>query len=71
MSDLLQLLPIYTFMLIPVWIPVVAAVFGLASDAIKAPAKAVAHQGAAARSAGRHAHVSPAGPRVLAAETAR
>lgn len=68
MSDLLQLLPIFTFMLIPVWIPLVAAAFGLLSDAIKAPAKAVAHQGATGRHAGR---VSPVGPRVLAAETAR
>lgn len=62
MSDLLQLLPIYTFMLIPVWIPLVTAAFGLVSDAIKAPARAVVH---------REAGVSPAGPRVLSAETAR
>jgi len=75
MSDLMQLLPIFTFMLIPVWIPLAAAAFGLVSDAIKAPAKVVARPGAAARAAGRHAaqaaHVTPAGPRVLAAETAR
>lgn len=73
MSDLLQLLPIFTFMLIPVWIPLVAAAFGLVSDAVKAPSKALAHQGAARTTApptGRHAGVSPVGPRVLAAETA-
>lgn len=69
MSDLLQILPIFTFMLIPVWIPLVAAAFGLATDAIKAPAR-VASPGAA-RPAGRHAGVSPVGPRALAAETAR
>ena len=70
MNDLLQLVPIFAFMLIPVWIPLVAAAFGLVYDAIKAPARAVAHQGAA-RAAGRHAGVSPAGPPVLAEGTAR
>lgn len=69
MSDLMQLVPIFTFMLIPVWIPLVAAAFGLVSDAIKAPAKAVAHHGTAP--AGRDASVSPVGPRVLAEGTAR
>lgn len=66
MSDLMQLVPIYTFMLIPVWIPLVSAAFGLVSDALKAPAKAVAR--ADARHAGK---LSPAGPRVLAEGTAR
>lgn len=66
MSDLMQLVPIFAFMLIPVWIPLVAAAFGLVSDAIKAPARAVA------RAEGRQAtHLSPAGPRVLAEGTAR
>ena len=78
MNDLLQLVPMFAFMLIPVWIPLAAAAFGLVSDAIKAPAKVVAHPGAAARAAGRHAahaaqaaHVTPVGPRVLAEGTAR
>ncbi|NYI44704.1 hypothetical protein BJ993_001784 [Nocardioides aromaticivorans] len=66
----MQLVPIFTFMLIPVWIPLVAAAFGMVSDAIKAPAKAVTHHGAA-RPAPRHAGVSPVGPRVLAEGTAR
>ncbi len=66
MRDLMQLVPIFTFMLIPVWIPLVAAAFGLVSDAVKAPAKAVAR--ADARHAGQ---VSPVGPRVLAEGTAR
>ncbi len=70
MSDLLQLLPIYTFMLIPLWIPLIAAAVGLVADAVKAPAKAAAHH-AAARPAGRHTGVSPVGPRVLAEGTAR
>lgn len=75
MSDLMQLVPIFTFMLIPLWIPLVAAVVGLLADAVKAPAKVVTHPGAAARAAGRHAaqaaHVTPVGPRVLAEGTAR
>ena len=70
MNDLLQLVPMFAFMLIPVWIPLVAAAFGLVSDTIKAPAKAVAHHGAARR-AGRPTEVSPVGPRVLAEGTAR
>lgn len=71
MNDLLQLLPIYTFMLIPVWIPLAAVLFGALSDLVKAPAKAVAHHQAAvpAHSAGRR--VSPVGPRVAAAGTSR
>ncbi|HWJ09730.1 MAG TPA: hypothetical protein VNS46_10165 [Nocardioides sp.] len=68
MHDLLQLLPIYTFMLIPVWIPLVAAAFGLLSDAITSPARVARRHGVAGRHPGQ---VSPAGPRVLAAETAR
>ena len=70
MSDLLQLLPIYTFMLIPLWIPLVAVVVGALTDAVKAPAKAVAHhQAAPAHSAGRR--ISPVGPQVAAAGTSR
>lgn len=70
MSDLLQLLPIYTFMLIPLWIPLIAAGVGLVSDLVKAPAKAVVR--AEARAEARHAaHLSPAGPPVLAEGTAR
>lgn len=71
MSDLLQLVPIYAFMLIPVWIPLAAVLIGALSDVVRAPAKAVAHHQAAApaHSAGRR--ISPAGPRVAAAGTSR
>lgn len=70
MSDLLQLVPIFTFMLIPLWIPLIAAAVGLVADMVKAPAKAAARHGST-RAAGTHAGVSPVGRRVLAAETAR
>lgn len=71
MSDLLQLVPIYAFMLIPVWIPMAAVAFGALIDVVKAPAKVVApHPSAApAHSAGRR--ISSAGPRVAAAGTSR
>lgn len=67
MSDLLPLLPIYAFMLIPVWIPLIAMTFGGLRDVIAAPARRtsrVTAQPAHART------VSPAGPRVPAAGTA-
>ena len=66
MSDLLQLLPIFTFMLIPVWIPLIAMVVGALSDLAKAPKKV-----AGARSAAPARSVSPAGRPVPAAGTAR
>lgn len=67
MSDLLQLLPIYAFMLIPVWIPLVTMTVGGLRDAIAAPARGTATQPRAAHAAQR---VSPSGPRVPAAGTA-
>ena len=36
MSDLLQVLPIYAFMLIPVWIPLIAMSLGGLSDLVAA-----------------------------------
>lgn len=39
MSDVLQVLPIYAFMLIPVWIPLGAALVGAVADAVSAPAR--------------------------------
>ncbi|WP_182378770.1 hypothetical protein [Nocardioides sp. WS12] len=67
MSDLLQLLPIYAFMLIPVWIPLIAMTVGGLRDAISAPARrATAPRAAhAARAVSRSG-----GPRVPAAGTA-
>ncbi|MCX6398821.1 MAG: hypothetical protein NTX33_02680 [Propionibacteriales bacterium] len=67
MTDLLQLLPIYLFMLIPVWIPLIAMTIGGLRDAISAPARRVAAQPRAGHAARK---VSPAGPRVPAAGTA-
>lgn len=48
MSDLLQLLPIYAFMLIPVWIPIATMTVGAISDAVKAPARPAGHHRAVA-----------------------
>jgi hypothetical protein len=62
MSDLLQILPIYAFMLIPVWIPLAAITIGALSDAIRGPVRRVAPARRAVRTAG---------PRVPAAGTAR
>lgn len=39
MSDLLQVLPIYAFMLIPVWIPLIAMTIGGLRDMLAAPAR--------------------------------
>lgn len=71
MSDLLQLLPIYLFMLIPVWIPLITMTFGALHDAFSPTRRA-----ASARAAAQHRavptvrEISPAGPRVHAAGTA-
>lgn len=46
MSDLMTMLPIFAFMLIPVWIPVIAMTFGGLSDVVRASrstASRVAH----------------------------
>lgn len=70
MSDLLTMLPIFLFMLIPVWIPLIAAAFGALADAVRAPGRSVARQeDAPARPAADR--VSPAGRLAPAAETAR
>lgn len=62
MSDALQLLPIYLFMLIPVWIPLAATVFGTLSDLVRAPAKAAAahREAAPARRSTVRATATPA-----------
>lgn len=71
MSDLLQLLPIYLFMLIPVWIPLATMTFGALHDAIAAPARRTGSSRAAQHRAVHAAReISPAGPRVHAAGTA-
>ena len=74
MHDLMTLVPIFAFMLIPLWIPLAAMAFGALHDAVLAPAR-VARSSRSARSA-RSARrtspeVSPVGPRVPAAGTAR
>ena len=48
MSDLAKMLPIYLFMLIPVWIPLATMACGALVDAIKAPAKVGARTAAPA-----------------------
>ncbi|GAA4084460.1 hypothetical protein ACFFOS_21695 [Nocardioides kongjuensis] len=66
MHDVMTLVPIFAFMLIPLWIPLAAMAFGALHDAVVAPARA------ARRTASAHrAPVSPVGPRVPAAGTAR
>lgn len=62
MSDVLQILPIYAFMLIPVWIPLAAMSIGGLTDLVR---------GASRRAAPAHRTVSPVGPRVPAGGTAR
>ncbi|MFC7504211.1 hypothetical protein ACOACQ_15310 [Nocardioides sp. CPCC 206347] len=62
MKDLLQVLPIYAFMLIPVWIPLIAMTVGGLRDMIAAPARRASQP--AVRT------VRSAGPRVPAAGTA-
>lgn len=44
MSDVLQVLPIYAFMLIPVWIPLGTAIVGAVADAIVAPVRPAARR---------------------------
>ena len=64
MSDLLQLLPIYLFMLIPVWIPLATVALGAVSDALRAPGRvagrhqADTHREAATAQAGSSAAVT-------------
>lgn len=71
MRDVMTLVPIFAFMMIPLWIPLAAMVFGALHDAVVAPARSArsARRTAAARPA--HEAVSPVGPRVPAAGTAR
>ncbi|MCR1781098.1 hypothetical protein KVF89_01005 [Nocardioides carbamazepini] len=74
MRDVMTLVPIFAFMLIPVWIPLVAMAFGALHDAVAAPARlARSARGITARPAHRApgGSVSPVGPRVPAAGTAR
>ncbi len=66
MKDLLQVLPIYAFMLIPVWIPLIAMTVGGLRDMIAAPARRASQP--KVQPLGRT--VSSAGPRVPAAGTA-
>lgn len=70
MRDVMTLVPIFAFMLIPLWIPLAAMAFGALHDAVVAPARMArsARRTAAAQPA--HRAVSPAGPRVPAAGTA-
>lgn len=63
MRDLMTLLPIFAFMLIPVWIPMIAMIVGALRDA------AFGRTTPTVRPAARR--VSPAGPQVLVAGTAR
>ena len=68
MHDLMTLVPIFAFMLIPLWIPLAAMAFGALHDAVVAPARVAR----VSRSARRTTQaVSPAGPPVPAAGTAR
>ncbi|GAA3549787.1 hypothetical protein [Nocardioides daeguensis] len=72
MHDLMTLVPIFAFMLIPLWIPLAAMAFGALHDAVLAPARAARRTttGGVAQPAPRGA-VNPGGPRVPAAGTAR
>jgi hypothetical protein len=72
MHDLMTLVPIFAFMLIPLWIPLAAMAFGALHDAVVAPAR-MARRTASAHAAqpANRASVSPVGPRVPAAGTAR
>lgn len=65
MSDLMTMLPIFLFMLIPVWIPLATMAVGAIADAVKAPARL------GSRVASRDQAVTPAGRRVPAAGIAR
>ncbi|TQK68740.1 MULTISPECIES: hypothetical protein [unclassified Nocardioides] len=68
MRDLLTLVPIFAFMLIPLWIPLAAMAFGALHDVVAAPGRL------ARRTVAQPAHraaISPVGPRVPAAGTAR
>jgi hypothetical protein len=68
MHDLMTLVPIFAFMLIPLWIPLAAMAFGALHDAVVAPARVAG----VSRSARRTTQaVSPVGPRVRSAGTAR
>ncbi|TNM38314.1 hypothetical protein FHP29_13645 [Nocardioides albidus] len=72
MRDLMTMVPIFAFMMIPLWIPLAAMVFGALHDLVAAPARA-ARRTPVGRPPARSAHraeVSPAGPRVAAAGTA-
>lgn len=72
MHDLMTLVPIFAFMLIPLWIPLAAMAFGALHDAVVAPARAVRRTTAAhAPQPAHRAAVSPVGPRVPAAGTAQ
>ncbi|MBM7517755.1 hypothetical protein [Nocardioides nitrophenolicus] len=61
----MTLVPIFAFMLIPLWIPLAAMAFGALHDAVAAPARL------RRRTTTEPARVSPSGPRVRAAGTAR
>lgn len=74
MRDLMTLVPIFAFMLIPLWIPLAAMAFGALHDAVVAPARMARRTAARAAHPAPPAHraaVSPVGPRVPAAGTAR
>ena len=81
MRDLLQLVPIFAFMLIPVWIPLVAMVCGAVHDALRATvgpsaraARRTASSGVssgASSGASSRVPVSRAGRPVRSAGTAR
>lgn len=68
MRDVMTLVPIFAFMLIPVWIPLVAMVLGALHDAVAGPARLARRT---TRQPAHRSSVSPAGPRVPAAGTAR
>ncbi len=55
MRDLMTLLPIFAFMMIPVWIPLVAMAFGALHDAVLAPAKLARRTTKAPAAAPKHA----------------
>lgn len=69
MSDLLQVLPIYAFMLIPVWIPLIAMTVGGLRDMITAPARRTSQARVQPAHAARAVSRS-GGPQVRAAGTA-
>ncbi|GAA1507278.1 hypothetical protein GCM10009788_09020 [Nocardioides humi] len=71
MRDLMTLVPIFAFMLIPVWIPLAAMAFGALHDAVVAPARRARAPRRTRQAQPGHRAVSPAGPRVPAAGTAR